>query len=216
MTQKLLDRADRRLVQREAILDAALEVFASEGFKGAATSEIARRAGVPKSVLYYYFPTKKQLYAEAFEHILEIWDSLFDESSAPHDPAVTLSNYIRRKIEMAVERPAISKLFTMENMREEPILLDIWSSAKSDALRHAKLLQSWMDAGLIRQQDPLLLLVHIWSICEYYSMNERQLMQFLGDTEWNSGLTERLVREATNFVLTACGIQKGATADRNA
>lgn len=206
MAPKILDRADRRLVQRENILEAALEVFASEGFKGAATSEIARRANVPKSVLYYYFPTKEQLYAETFTHILEIWESLLDGVTAADDPRTTLSNYVRRKIELAIERPAISKLFALEAMREDPIVLDIWNSAKVDALRKAALIKSWMDAGLIREQDPLLLLVHIWAICGYYSINGRQIRHFLGIRDWNPSLTERLVSDATAFILAACGV----------
>ncbi len=40
---------------RAAILKAALEEFAHEGITGARTDEIARRAGVNKALLYYYF-----------------------------------------------------------------------------------------------------------------------------------------------------------------
>ena len=43
---------------RDAILHAALEEFAHEGVAGARTEEIARRAGVNKALLYYYFKDK--------------------------------------------------------------------------------------------------------------------------------------------------------------
>jgi AcrR family transcriptional regulator len=46
---------------RTRILDAAEHVFAERGFDGAATSLIATTAGVPKGLLFYYFPTKKDL-----------------------------------------------------------------------------------------------------------------------------------------------------------
>src|SRR5690242_9006825 len=44
------------------ILAAAESVFAETGFSGATTAEIAKRAGVPKANLHYYFKTKTDLY----------------------------------------------------------------------------------------------------------------------------------------------------------
>src|SRR5258708_9813962 len=54
---------------RAAILQAALEEFANEGPSGGRTDEIARRAGVNKALLYYYFKDKEGLYAAALEHV---------------------------------------------------------------------------------------------------------------------------------------------------
>src|ERR1051326_2047926 len=52
-----------------AILKSALEEFAHEGVTGARTDEIARRAGVNKALLYYYFKDKDGLYAAALEQV---------------------------------------------------------------------------------------------------------------------------------------------------
>ena len=54
---------------RAAILKAALEEFAHEGVTGARTDEIARRAGVNKALLYYYFKDKEGLYAAALDQV---------------------------------------------------------------------------------------------------------------------------------------------------
>src|SRR5438270_4620285 len=54
---------------RAAILNAALEEFAHEGVTGARTDEIARRAGVNKALLYYYFKDKEGLYAAALDQV---------------------------------------------------------------------------------------------------------------------------------------------------
>src|ERR1041385_1743671 len=54
---------------RAAILKSALEEFAHEGVTGARTDEIARRAGVNKALLYYYFKDKDGLYAAALEQV---------------------------------------------------------------------------------------------------------------------------------------------------
>ena len=54
---------------RAAILKAALEEFAHEGVTGARTDEIARRAGVNKALLYYYFKDKEGLYTAALDQV---------------------------------------------------------------------------------------------------------------------------------------------------
>ena len=46
------------------MLEAAATVFAERGYRGASQSQIARRAGVAKSLLYQHFASKQELYAE--------------------------------------------------------------------------------------------------------------------------------------------------------
>ena len=47
---------------RESILRAAESVFVESGFSGASMSEIARRAGVAKSLIYHHFESKTDLW----------------------------------------------------------------------------------------------------------------------------------------------------------
>jgi TetR/AcrR family transcriptional regulator len=49
---------------RAAILEAAEEVFLERGFGNAALSEIARRAGVTKSLIHHHFRSKDELWRE--------------------------------------------------------------------------------------------------------------------------------------------------------
>lgn len=48
---------------RTRILDAAETLFAERGFDATATSAIATAAAVPKGLLFYYFPSKKDILA---------------------------------------------------------------------------------------------------------------------------------------------------------
>jgi AcrR family transcriptional regulator len=61
-------KAQRKKVQAEQkrgfILDAAREVFASEGLEGASVRAIAARAGYTPAALYFHFPSKEAIYAE--------------------------------------------------------------------------------------------------------------------------------------------------------
>src|SRR3954452_8297179 len=61
--------------RREAVLDAALEVFAADGLSGASTEEIAARAGISQPYVFRLFGTKKELFtavvARCFSETLE-------------------------------------------------------------------------------------------------------------------------------------------------
>ncbi|HEX8036237.1 MAG TPA: helix-turn-helix domain-containing protein, partial [Ktedonobacterales bacterium] len=49
--------------RRNQILDAALEEFAAEGFRGATIKQIARRAKLQsQALIYWYFPSKEALF----------------------------------------------------------------------------------------------------------------------------------------------------------
>lgn len=48
--------------KRKAVMHAAMEVFAQSDYKRASTEEIARKAGISKGLLFYYFKNKQTLY----------------------------------------------------------------------------------------------------------------------------------------------------------
>lgn len=48
--------------RREQIVRVATDLFAREGFKGATTREIARRAGISEAVIFKHFAKKEDLY----------------------------------------------------------------------------------------------------------------------------------------------------------
>jgi AcrR family transcriptional regulator len=53
---------------RQDILDAALDLFATHGFFGTSTRDIARKVGVRESALYHHFPSK----AAILEGLLQV------------------------------------------------------------------------------------------------------------------------------------------------
>jgi TetR/AcrR family fatty acid metabolism transcriptional regulator len=61
--------------KRRVILDAAVRVFAREGFHTCRVSDIADEAGVAYGLVYHYFKSKDQVLDTLF---LERWDVLLD------------------------------------------------------------------------------------------------------------------------------------------
>ena len=52
---------------KEKILTAAEVVFHENGFKGARTTLIAKKAGVSRTMLHYYYSTKEELFQEVLQ-----------------------------------------------------------------------------------------------------------------------------------------------------
>jgi TetR/AcrR family transcriptional regulator, fatty acid metabolism regulator protein len=63
--------------KRRAILDAAIRVFARQGFHSARVSDVASEAGVAYGLVYHYFDSKDQMLNELFS---ERWSLLIDAS----------------------------------------------------------------------------------------------------------------------------------------
>src|SRR5919199_3891638 len=55
-------RAEDREARMQAILDAALDVFAEKGFAASRLDDVAARAGVAKGTIYLYFASKEALF----------------------------------------------------------------------------------------------------------------------------------------------------------
>ncbi len=55
---------------RKRILKTALQIFAEKSFEGSRIDEIAERAGVPKSLIYYHFKNKNEILDVMFRNFL--------------------------------------------------------------------------------------------------------------------------------------------------
>ena len=60
----------RRPDRRQAILDAATDLFAEKGFAGVSVQEIADAAGTHKTTVLYHFETKESLHEAVLDEAL--------------------------------------------------------------------------------------------------------------------------------------------------
>ena len=62
---------------RDKIMESALKLFATKGFKNTTISDVAASAGISVGNIYNYFPTKKQLFADMLpETVIEKFKNL--------------------------------------------------------------------------------------------------------------------------------------------
>ncbi|WP_420112492.1 TetR/AcrR family transcriptional regulator [Pseudactinotalea sp.] len=81
--------------RRAQILEAAISTVNEVGYPRASLAEIARRAGVAKSAIVYYFATKDALLMHVIEHVFEAMDRALVDAVAPlTDPQERLRAYV--------------------------------------------------------------------------------------------------------------------------
>src|ERR1700754_3836328 len=111
--------------KREIILEAALEVFSTYGFRGATIDQIAEAAGMSKPNLLYYFRRKEDIHLTLLQRLLETWLAPLREIDDIGDPLSEIRGYIRRKLEMARDFPRESRLFANEMLQGAPHAIDV-------------------------------------------------------------------------------------------
>ncbi|KJL41447.1 MULTISPECIES: TetR/AcrR family transcriptional regulator [Microbacterium] len=104
---------------RTLILDAAERLFAERGFDATPTTAIADLAGVPKGLLFYYFPTKTDLLRALVGERLDLDPIDTSGLIARGDPAQTLLNVTDRLRELQAES-AVRRVIVWREHRTHP------------------------------------------------------------------------------------------------
>ena len=65
MNSKFFDLAKEK---QDRMINAALKVFAENGYKGASTDDIVKEAGISKGLLFHYFTNKIGLYTFVYDY----------------------------------------------------------------------------------------------------------------------------------------------------
>jgi len=143
---------------RLRILNAALVIFARDGYDASSVNEICAEAGVSKGAFFHHFPTKQALFLELLESWLAQLDSQMEAIRLEHK---------------AVPQALIQMAALMGNVYQAaggylPVFLEFWTQASHDpavwqaviAPYHryqsyfSSLLQEGIQAGTLRPVDP--------------------------------------------------------------
>jgi AcrR family transcriptional regulator len=114
-------------VRRRQILDAAVRVFARQGFHGCRVSDIADEAGVAYGLVYHYFGSKDEVLDTLF---LERWDILLE----------AIAGVDNRRGEPRDKLHAVAG-FIIDSYRHDPdlmkvIIVEVTRAANSFGARH--------------------------------------------------------------------------------
>jgi TetR/AcrR family transcriptional regulator len=167
--------------KREIILDAALEIFSTQGFRGSTIDEIADAAGMSKPNLLYYFRGKEEIYTTLLHRLLDAWLAPLMELDAAGDPAEELRRYIRRKIEMSRDFPRESRLFANEILQGAPRIMPMLTDELKPLVdKQAAIIRQWMREGKLAKADPHHLIFAVWAATQHYADFDAQVRAVLG------------------------------------
>ncbi|MER9392853.1 MULTISPECIES: TetR family transcriptional regulator C-terminal domain-containing protein [unclassified Mesorhizobium] len=181
--------------KRELILEAALEVFSANGFRGSTIDQIAEAAGMSKPNLLYYFRRKEDIHETLMERLLATWLAPLRELDDIGDPLTELRSYIRRKLEMARDFPRESRLFANEILQGAPRIMPLLAGElKTLVDEKANVIKGWMRAGKIARTDPWHLIFSIWATTQHYADFDVQVRAVLGADPGGDGRFEDAAR----------------------
>ncbi|GGH30824.1 transcriptional regulator, TetR family [Cribrihabitans marinus] len=169
---------------RAAILEAALNVFSAQGFRGATVDQIAAEAGLSKPNLLYYFPSKEAMHNALLEALLDTWLDPLRALDEDGDPLEEILAYIRRKLQMSRDFPRESRLFANEIVQGAPrIHAALSQDLKALVDDKVTLLRGWMAAGRIAPVHPYHLIFSIWALTQHYADFDTQVRAVLGEED---------------------------------
>ncbi|MEL7565643.1 MAG: TetR/AcrR family transcriptional regulator [Dehalobacterium sp.] len=159
--------------KQNTIIDAALKVFSTNGYKKASVSDIANAAGISKAMVFHYFGSKKALYL----YLIEFCGSMFmAEINEKLDTTVT-DFFDRIKMTSSIEislmkrHPAILSFLTsiyFEN--DKDVKGDIKAILSKGKDFKSKTALSGMDTSKFKDNiDPQLVMKMLYWIGEGYA-----------------------------------------------
>lgn len=200
-------KANIRRENEAVILEAAEAVFAEHGFRGATTSLIAERAGIPKANLHYYFPTKEALYRMVVERIFNIWLDAANSFDDCDDPADALTRYITAKMNISRDHPMGSKVWANEVIHKAPVIQDyLETTLREWTDTRVKIIQRWVDEGKMSPVDPEHLLYMIWATTQHYADFGHQIDTLNGGKPLTDAQFEEATRQVVRIVLLGIGV----------
>lgn len=115
----------RSIVTQQKLLDAAIEAFSENGFKGTSTRDIAERAGVHHPLITYHFKNKDQLWRAAADKVFRDFRRSLGASLEDHreeSPKKRMASLIRAYVRYAKSQPALHKVMVQEASYPNPRL----------------------------------------------------------------------------------------------
>ncbi|CAB3808455.1 HTH-type transcriptional regulator BetI [Paraburkholderia ultramafica] len=190
--------------KRQAIVDAAFEVFSEVGFEQASMSEIAARAGGSKATLYSYFQSKEEMFAEfmtaAAQQVIAAFELL--KTSVPVRDA--LASFGKHYL-VAVLKPqilAVRRLAHHEGGRSTVGALFYERGPKLGWQMVAVCLQQLIDAGQLRSCNAAIAAAHLRTLYEAELM---ELCLFGVPADTSSRNIAKVIQRAVDVFLAAYG-----------
>ncbi|HTU92571.1 MAG TPA: CerR family C-terminal domain-containing protein [Gemmataceae bacterium] len=192
---------------RERLLEAAGEIFAEKGFKGATVRDIIARAGANLAMVNYYFRDKERLYIEAVKHAACVEPEEAHLAWPPDTPpAVKLRDVIHFQLLKFLDpsRPAWLARLVMRELTQP-------SGACAELVREYIEPRSKVLLGILRELLPpntprrklFLTAFSIVGQCHFYCSHKPIVRLLIGEEQYQRLDLDTLAEHITQFTLRA-------------
>jgi len=162
-------RAREKSETRDKILDAARELFVTEGYEGVSMRRVAEKIEYSPTAIYVYFADKQELFHELCQQDYARLAEVFQSSAMSSDPIERLKQIGSTYTEFGVRYPNHYKfMFMTPHPPHEPDEEDreVMGNPEVDAYAFLKwAVQQAIDAGRLREefQDAELISQTLWA-----------------------------------------------------
>ena len=194
-----------RARNEERILRAAVGLFADKSFHGTHIKEIAKVSGLPKTNVYYYFPTKESIYTAVIERLIEGWDRAFEHIVPEHEPREAIAAYIRAKLEYSRRYATESRFFANEILRGAQFLERRQRQHIRDVTdQRAHVVEEWIRRGHMAPVDPRHFFIMLWSATQFYADFEMLAADVLNRRRLTRKDFDAAAETMTRVILDGC------------
>jgi TetR/AcrR family transcriptional regulator len=194
---------------RQAILDAAEQVFAREGYDGASMAAIGKAAGVSGTLPGYFFGDKATLYAAVIDRLFEERNRALEELGRAATAVLKEEDGLRRGLEVLVggylrfllARPTFVQLMARD-------ALEMTRSGRATEPRHSAAYESSVRGFLAALSpppgpgvEPDQLLISIVALCFFPLEHDATMLAGMGYRAWTPAFVGKRTEHVVDILL---------------
>jgi len=201
----------RETVGRERVMQAALQMFLQRGYAGTSMKALAQELGISAPALYWYFPSKDELYTSVIEEAMEDFVTYVRRSITEEHPVLKLGQMVRAHVTWQLQQSDAARAFDLTMSirgltsdipaeRLEPIV-----KMERDYLKDFRdVLTDGQQRGVMAVDDVNTTAFAIVTLCEYvYTwFNAGGKMSVAAVANRYEGLVRNMVRATTAAALS--------------
>ena len=190
---------------RQAILRAAVNLFAEKGFEGASVRDIVARANVNQAAINYHFERKEGLYAEVLEAALEsLTRQATDPAALAELPRETaLRQFVHEQLRPLLHRDEAARymrIFAWESVQPTKVMRKFMAANATPYLRRTlDLLRRFLPTDT-PERDLMCAAIWLMGQCSIFGRNRENFAQppfaLKIDEAFVDGLTDLVTRLA--------------------
>ena len=149
---------------RSRVVDQAVTAFGSRGYDTTSLDALAAELGVRKQTILYYFPSKEALLDAAIDRAAGQLSQALEGALAEAGPGwLRVEAIVRSVFRLAGRQPALLGLLREVARLGPPAATRLTAALDPLIARATAFLETEMDAGTMRRQEPRLLLLAAYS-----------------------------------------------------